>query len=236
MENNQGNQPQNGYQQPINNPYQQQYPNYQYQQPQGQPQYYQKPNYYQQQGQYPQYQQSPYGGNPYSYGRSRVTPVLVIIGVIVAFCLIVYAIIPITNNKISSSRYKNINLDQTFIYENFEITVYSDYDIIDNYDDYFYDLGYDDFAVAYAVTIKNVGDESDYLSSYDVRVFDTQGLQLDMLSNYSANNHLCNYEYMRPNAQKELYIFFEYEEDGEYILEFGDYNEKYEIVLPVYTY
>ena len=82
------------------------------------------------------------------------------------------------------------------------------------------------------VIIKNIGSETNSLSTFECTLFGSKGTQLDKVSSY-FNDDVFKIGDMRSGAEGSGYMHFLYDGDGDYYVEFGSRNDKIEVKLPV---
>ena len=125
---------------------------------------------------------------------------------------------------------KSLSFGDTFTYDGFEITV-GDKIVWDKVDNPFADTnGKDVFGIE--LTVKNVGDSTARLSFMSYTLFGTSGSRLDDINAY-FDKTLDDIGELRSGGAGTGTLYFLYENDGDYYIEFGIFETEYEIKIPV---
>ncbi|MBR0404655.1 MAG: DUF4352 domain-containing protein [Eggerthellaceae bacterium] len=82
------------------------------------------------------------------------------------------------------------------------------------------------------VKVTNNGSESSSLNMYAVKAFGSKGTELDMIFTYFDDDARMAGD-MRPGASQEANLYFLYDGDGTYYLDFGFYKTEVEVEIPV---
>ncbi len=82
------------------------------------------------------------------------------------------------------------------------------------------------------VKITNNGSDSGKLNMYAVKAFGSKGTELDTIFTYFNDDARMAGD-MRPGASQEANLYFLYDGDGTYYLDFGFYKTEVEVEIPV---
>ena len=142
-----------------------------------------------------------------------------------------------TNNSESESSsepsYSNkskYGLGETFKFSDLEITIGSNYSFtkVDNK----YSDKNGKTVVKMPITVKNVKDENNHLNMFYYKVFGSAGTEVDTAGSYFKDP--VDYAGdLRPGASCTKYLYFIYDGDGEYAIEFDNYSQKLEVVFEI---
>lgn len=128
-----------------------------------------------------------------------------------------------TNNITEKLSNKAYGLNDTFTFDDLEITIgdnieftkvnnqFSDYD--------------GKTVVKLPITVKNIKDETHSLNMFYYSIFGTEGIELDSLSAYfdDAVDYAGD---LKNGGSYTKYLYFLYDGDGEYSIEFDNYSSK----------
>lgn len=126
---------------------------------------------------------------------------------------------------------KTAKIGKAFKFDNFEITVGEDitFTTVDNqFSDAF---GKD--IIRIPLTIKNVGESSDHISSYDYKVFGPNGTEIDDVDIYFEDDSMFLPGDLRPGASYTKYAYHVFDGNGTYAIEFSDWDEKVTVEFEV---
>ena len=118
---------------------------------------------------------------------------------------------------------KTVGLGETFTFDDLEITIGKDigFDTIDN------EFSEDDgkTVVKIPVTVKNLKDETHSLNMFYYKAFGATGTEVGNMSAY-FDESLDYAGELRKGASYTKHMYFLYDEDGKYALEFDDWTNK----------
>ncbi len=123
-------------------------------------------------------------------------------------------------NNNDNKKDNNYELGETFEYSDLEITIGPDYsfDTVDNeFSEY-----HNQTAVKMPITIKNIGDESNSLNMFSYNIYGPQGTEVKKLSSYFDDDIDFAGE-LRPEASYTKYLYFLYEDNGIYEIDFDNF-------------
>lgn len=129
----------------------------------------------------------------------------------------------------------DITFGDPFIFDNLEITFIDEIEwtTVDN--QFSEQYGKDVFSVK--ITIKNLTNETHGLASYSYDQYGSKGLKLSIISGYFSNDDVSYAGNFRAGATLESKMYFLYDGDGDYWIEFHlwSYNndKKTEVRLPI---
>ena len=89
-----------------------------------------------------------------------------------------------------------------------------------------------DTVLAVPVTITNNSSKSTHLNMYAVKAFGSKGVELDQVFTYFDDDARMAGD-MRPGASQEAKLYFLYDGNGTYYLDFGIYKTAEEVEVPV---
>lgn len=133
-----------------------------------------------------------------------------------------------TNNN---SNKKNYALDEMFVFDDLEITLGSEvsYTTVSN--------SYSDHngktVVKMPITVKNLKDETHSLSMFYFKIFGSQGTELDSVSSYFDNDCVEYAGDLRTGASYTKYLYFLYDGNGTYAVEFDNWSKKITVEFDV---
>lgn len=120
--------------------------------------------------------------------------------------------------------------NQSFVFDGLNIVLSSEYTFstIDNrYSDY-----YESPVIIIPATITNISNETSYLYRGDVKAFGSKGTSLDNIHIYFDDGDNA-FNDLRSGATQQCNFYLLYDGDGDYYLEFRDYDFTIEIKYPV---
>ncbi len=121
-------------------------------------------------------------------------------------------------------------LGETFEFDDLEITLGENYsfDVVDNqFSDH-----YNKTVVKLPITIKNVGTTTNGLNMFYYDVYGSKGTEVDVLNTYFSDN-VDSAGDLRPEAEYTKYLYFVYDGNGSYNIEFDDYYEEVEVTFDI---
>jgi hypothetical protein len=121
--------------------------------------------------------------------------------------------------------------DDTFTFDDLEITFGSDYTfttISNQYSDYY---GKD--IVRVPVTVTNKSTETHGLNMFHYNIYGTSGSKTNNVSTWFSDDSLDYAGDLRSGASYTKYIYFVYDADGTYVFEFDNYSEEVEVELEI---
>ena len=176
-----------------------------------------------------------------------VSGALIILLYVFVFVFMAGSIYSITNNIINGTDSRNDDsyysdyynddsekeeyaLGDTFEFDNLKITLGQDYsfDVVDNeYSDY-----HNQTVVRLPITIKNEGTQTDGLNMFYYDVYGSEGTEVETLNLYFEDNVDSAGE-LRPGAEYTKYLYFQYDGNGSYSIEFDDYYTEIEVTFDI---
>lgn len=127
------------------------------------------------------------------------------------------------NNNNNNKKPNHYGFDETFTFDGLEITIGKDYsfDVVNNrFSDY---NGME--CVKLPITVKNIDSETNSLNMFDYTVFGSQGTEAETL-NYYFDDNIAEAGDLRSGASYTKYLYFLYDGDGEYAIEFDNWRTK----------
>ena len=121
--------------------------------------------------------------------------------------------------------------DDTFTFDDLEITFGRDYTfttISNQYSDYY---GKD--IVRVPVTVTNKSTETHGLNMFYYNIYGTSGSKTNNVSTWFSDDSLDYAGDLRSGASYTKYIYFVYDADGTYVFEFDNYSEEVEVELEI---
>ena len=82
------------------------------------------------------------------------------------------------------------------------------------------------------VHVKNIGDETNHLNTFEYTFFGPKGTELDNVSAY-FDNDIFRAGDLRSGAEYDTYFHLLYEGDGSYFIEFDDWSSKIELEFDI---
>jgi len=124
------------------------------------------------------------------------------------------------NKKDSKKQY---GFNETFEYDGLEVTVGDSY-LFDKVENKYSDLDGKEL-IKIPITVKNVSDETNSLTTSQINQFGPNGTEVDSLF-IGDDDDLAVSSDLRPDASYTKYYHILYDGDGEYVLEFSDWPNK----------
>ena len=124
----------------------------------------------------------------------------------------------------STEKNKKINLDETFVLDEMELTISSNitYDTVDNeFSDY-----HRATAVKLPITVKNISNETKSLNSFYYSFFGSKGIEINDLGFY-FDDSINDGGNLKPTASYTKYFYMPYDGNGKYSIEFNDFKNEY---------
>lgn len=87
--------------------------------------------------------------------------------------------------------------------------------------------------IALTMHVENIDDENHGLNMFYLKIFGTQGTELDDQGAYFEGNTLWSSGDMRPGASQDITLYFPYDGDGTYYLNFDNMFDTIEVGFPV---
>lgn len=135
-----------------------------------------------------------------------------------------------TEKKDDVSTEPEIVVNKPFVFDDLEITISSDisFDKVDNrYSDH---NGQD--VVKVPITVKNLKNETHNLNMFYYDVYGSLGTEIETVGSY-FDEDINTAGGLRNGASYTKYMYFLYDGDGDYYIEFDDWSEKLELKLTV---
>mgnify|MGYP002623051971 CR=1 FL=1 len=122
-------------------------------------------------------------------------------------------------DKTSKDNGKTVGLGDTFKFDDLEITLGTTvtYKTLENE---FSDHN-GDTIIEIPITVKNIKEETHNLNMYSYKVFGSKGTEVDTASAYFMENSIDFGGELRTGATITKNLYFYYDGDGEYVIEFG---------------
>jgi len=135
-----------------------------------------------------------------------------------------------SSSKSTKSRTKTYGFNDKFEFDGLELTIGDKYTFttVDNkYSDY-----YGKTVVALPVTVKNLKEESHSLNMFFYDIFGSEGTEVKNVGAYFKDdvNHSGN---LRTGASYKKNMYFLYDGDGTYAIEFDNFSEKVEVEFEI---
>ena len=92
---------------------------------------------------------------------------------------------------------------------------------------------YDQDIIALTLHIKNTSDENHGLNMFYVKIFGSKGTELDEQGTYFDGDTLWSSGDLRPDAEQDITLYFPYDGDGTYYIDFDNFSEQVEIGFPI---
>jgi hypothetical protein len=146
-----------------------------------------------------------------------ITLIILIIGLVLIIKL------ASTNNKVENEEKNEYAVNETFKFNNLEITIGKEYTFttIDNkYSDY-----YKKDVIKIPINIKNIKDERHSLNMFYYSVFGINGTEIENVGTYFEDNIEMAGD-LKTGASYTKYLYVIYDGDGIYSIEFSNYFEK----------
>lgn len=176
----------------------------------------------------------------FKFNKRLTTKIKVIIAVIFGLLFLLFNFIPsdsdsndmensnlnnnssVENNQNNAPAKKSYSFNDTFEFDDLEITIGSNYTFTTvEYSDY-----YQKTIVKLPITVKNIKDETHSLNMFYYSIFGSAGTEVTNVWTY-FDDSVESAEDLRTNASYTKYLYFIYDGNGTYAIEFYDYwNEK----------
>lgn len=119
---------------------------------------------------------------------------------------------------------------ETFKFDDLEITIGTEigWSTLENQ---FSDLNGSD-VVRVPVTVKNIGQETHGLNMFYYTMYGSKGTELPIVGTY-FDDSTTEAGNMRPGGSQNAYFYMLYDGDGDYFIEFDDYETELEVKIPV---
>lgn len=128
----------------------------------------------------------------------------------------------ITGCNSSSNNEKQIyGVDETFEYDGLEITIGSNYTISTINNEYYTDDNGKE-EIKLPITIKNISDDTNSLNSFSYKIYGSAGTIVESYYTMSDDDLLGAGD-LRSGASYTKYLYFIYDGDGEYVMEFDNW-------------
>lgn len=124
----------------------------------------------------------------------------------------------VTSNK------KTYNLDETFSFDGLDITIGSNYSFTIN--DNRYSDEYQKTVVKLPINVKNTTSETHGLNMFYYNIYGSNGTEVDNQSSYFDNDCIEYAGDLRSGASYDKFIYFIYDGDGKYTIEFDNFSDK----------
>lgn len=128
-----------------------------------------------------------------------------------------------STNNTTYPHYKIYGFNEKFVFDNLEITIGSNYsfDIVRNeFSDY-----NNQFVVKLPITVKNISTETHGLNMFYYDIYGTKGTEVKKLGAY-FDDDIDFAGDLRSGASYTKYIYFQYDGNGNYAIEFDNYSSK----------
>ncbi len=125
---------------------------------------------------------------------------------------------------------KSYSFNEMFVFDDFEITIGSNYtfDVVKNsFSEY-----NNQSVVKLPITVKNIGSETNSLNSFYYEIFGSLGVELDTLGAY-FDDSLDFAGSLRSGASYTKYLYFLYDGNGKYAIEFDNFSEEVEVEFEI---
>lgn len=131
---------------------------------------------------------------------------------------------------------KKYGFNQKFVFDEFEITVGSNYTfttVNNKYSEY-----YEKPIIKLPVTIKNLSSETRKLNMFDYKIYDAQGVEAKNVATImnlqlEADDTLDYAGKLKTGASYVKYMYFLYNGNGTYSIEFDNYTEHYNVEFEI---
>ena len=125
---------------------------------------------------------------------------------------------------------KSLELAETFKFDDLEITLGKEISFTKLDNKYSYDYGKD--VVKLPITVKNLKDETHSLNMFYYKIYGATGVETDEVNSYFDDN-IDSAGDLRTGATYTKNIYFLYDENGTYAIEFNDWFTKIMIEFEV---
>ena len=128
-----------------------------------------------------------------------------------------------TTTKSTTSKKTKYGLGDTFVFDELEFTLDSEYSFV-TLDNQFSDLNGRD-VIKLGVTVKNLSDDNNHLNMFYYDVFGSEGVELQKVTAYfdDAIDYAGD---LRPGASYKTYFYILYDGNGTYGIDFDNYSQK----------
>lgn len=128
-----------------------------------------------------------------------------------------------SGNNSKSNKNQIYSLGDTFTFSNLEITLGNDYSFttVDNE----YSDNYGDDVVRLSITVKNLKNETNGLNMFNYKIFGSKGTEVKEM-NYYFDDNIDEAGDLRSGASYTKYMYFLYDGDGKYAIEFDNWIKK----------
>lgn len=136
-----------------------------------------------------------------------------------------------TNEDSNTSKKDNYTLNETFKFDDLEITIEDNisYTTLSNiFSDY-----NGKTVVKIPVTVKNVKDEAHSLNMFYYKIYGSQGIELKSISTYFSNDSIDYAGELRPGASYTKYFYLLYDGNGTYTIELDNWSKKITVEFDV---
>ena len=154
----------------------------------------------------------------------KISCLLLVLFVLLSVLLMTGCVINTTNSDLSSNKpekeKKTYGLEEKFVFNDLELRLGKNISFvtIDN----IFDENNGKTVIKVPITIKNLKNESQTLSSWDYKVFNPSEVETKTYG-YYFDESVEEAGDLRPNASYTKYIYILYEGNGKYIIEFDDW-------------
>lgn len=129
-----------------------------------------------------------------------------------------------TNNNKKNNTTKKVNIDETFTFGDFEISIGNNYSIVQVENEYSQYNGKD--VIKLPVTLKNTSDRSTHLNMFYHTYYGPSGKSLAKVAVLFSDDSLDYASDLEPGESYTKYMYILYDGDGKYRIEFNNYKEK----------
>lgn len=137
-----------------------------------------------------------------------------------------------TTKEVTKDNKKKVyTIDEDFTFDNLKLNISSTYEIITITDEYSSYKGTK--LIKMPISIKNVGEESNKLNSYYLKIYGPDGTEQEQNYSYEYDDGLGMAGDLRQDASYTKYLYFEYKGTGEYVIEFDNYDDKLEVKFKI---
>ncbi|MBR2708527.1 MAG: DUF4352 domain-containing protein [Bacilli bacterium] len=135
-----------------------------------------------------------------------------------------------TNSDSKKKKDSAYKLDSPFTFDDLEITIGSQIQFVQN-DNQFSD-DYQKDVIKIPITVKNLKDETHSLNMFYIKMFGSQGTEINDQSSYFDDSVQFAGD-LRPEASYTKYLYYVYDGDGKYTIELNDIAKKIDINLNI---
>ncbi len=119
---------------------------------------------------------------------------------------------------------KNPKLNEVFVFDDLEITLGSDISFTKLKNRYSENNGKD--VVKMPITVKNIKNETHGLNMFYYNIYGSQGTEVDNVASYFDEDSIEYAGDLRPGSSYTKYLYFIYDGDGNYAIEFNNFSSK----------